>query len=181
MTICQCSPFVNPVCKLKFNFIWCCLASIWPGTQSADETDSNADTCCLGNNFVILEHTIKQVDGCAHDKSIEPLSNAPVVSGAAAWNDSVTNQTCILVVNETLRCGAKSDHSLINPNQIQSFGINHWDNPFDASRPVSIRPLDFDSIVPLTAVGTKIQFLSRAPTSKELAHCPHIQLTSEID
>ena len=34
---------------------------------------------------------------------------------------------------------------------------------------------------PHHTVGTKIQFASRAPASKELLHCPHIQLTSEID
>ena len=143
-----------------------------PGTESANETDSNADTCCLGNDFVVLAFT---------DESIEPLSDVPVVSGAAAWNDPATNQTCVLVTNEALHCGTKSDHSPINPNQIRSFGVDHWDNPFDKSRPISIGPVEHDLTIPLTTTGTKIQFLSRAPTTKELLHCPRIQSTSESD
>ena len=83
------------------------------GTKSANDADSDADTCCLGTNFAILECAAKQVDACVHDKSIKPLSNAPVVTGAAAWDDPVTNQTCILVVNEALHCGTKLDHSPI--------------------------------------------------------------------
>ena len=131
------------------------------GTESVDETDSkNADTCCLGNNFVMLKHTIKQVDVHAHDESIKPLSNAPVALGATAWDDPVLDQTHFLVVNEALCCGTKLDHSLISPNQIRSFGVDHWDNPFDETRPISIRPIDPNLSIPLTATGTKIQFLS---------------------
>ena len=88
------------------------------GTESVDETDSDADTCCLGDNFAILEHTTKQADVCACDESIKPLANVPVVSGATAWDDPVTGQTHVLVANEALCHGTKSDHSLINPNQI---------------------------------------------------------------
>ena len=123
-----------------------------PGTESADETDSNADACCLGDNFTILEFANKQVDVHAHDKSIKPLSNVPIASGTTAWDDPAAGQTHILVVNETLHCGTKLDHSLINPNQIRSFGIDRWDNPFDKSKPMSIRPLDCGATIPLLTV-----------------------------
>ena len=73
------------------------------------------------------------MDVYAYDKFIKPLSNVPVVSGATAWDDPITGQTYILVVNEALYYGTKLDHSLINPNQIRSFGVDHWDNPFDKS------------------------------------------------
>ena len=138
-----------------------------PGTESANETDSNADACCLEADFATLEHATKQVDVHAHDESIKPLLNVPVVSGATAWDDPVSDQTCVLVVDEALCCGTKSDHSPINPNQIRSFGVDCWDNPFDKSRPISVRPVDHDAIIPLNTTGTKIQFLSRAPTTKE--------------
>ena len=87
------------------------MPQLQPGTESADETDSNADMCCLGNNFVILEHATKQADVHAHDKSIKPLSNVPVVSGATAWDDPVSHQTHILVAHEALHHGTKSDRS----------------------------------------------------------------------
>ena len=105
----------------------------------------------------------------------------PVVSGATAWDDPAAGQTCILVVNEALCHGTKSDHSPINPNQIHSFGIDCWDDPFDASRPISIGPIEPDLVVPLSAISTKIQFVSRSPASNELSHCPHIQSTSKVD
>ena len=149
--------------------------------MSANETNSNADACCLGDNFAILEHSNRQADVHACDKSIKPLLNVSVVSSAAAWDDPTSNQTHILVVNEALHCSTKSDHSPMNPNQIQSFGIDHWDDPFDKSRPISIGPVEHDPIIPLTTTGTKIQFLFREPTSEELLHCPRIQLTSKID
>ena len=89
-----------------------------PGAESADETDSDADACCLGNNFAILKFTNKHVDAFACDKSVKPLTNAPVVTGATAWDDPVAGQTHILVADEALFHGTKSDHSLMNPNQI---------------------------------------------------------------
>ena len=64
-----------------------------PGTEAAIEGDSNADTCCLGKNFVILEYTTKQVDVYAYDKSIKPLENVPIVFGATAWTDPATGNT----------------------------------------------------------------------------------------
>ena len=129
----------------------------------------------------MLGFTNRFVDAHAHDESIKPPANVPVASGPTAWDDQVAGQTCILVANEALHCGTNLDHSLVNPNQMQSFGIDHWDNPFDTSRPMSIGPVESDLIIPLATVGTKIQFVSGAPTSNELPHCPRIHLTSETD
>ena len=148
-----------------------------PGTESTNETDSNANACCLGNNFVTLQCTTKHVDVHACNESIKPLLNVPVVSGAAVWDDPISGQTCVLVVKEALHCGNKLDHSLINPNQIQSFGIDCWDNPFDETRGISSRPVEFDSVIPLATNGTEIQFKSWAPTPDELMQCPHVDLT----
>ena len=88
-----------------------------PGTEAAIKNDSNADTCCLGKSFVVLEHTTKQADVFARDKSIEPLENAPVVTGATAWTDPDTNATHTLVAHEGSHCGDELDHSPFNPNQ----------------------------------------------------------------
>ena len=78
----------------------------------------NANTCCLGSNFIVLEYTTKNADVYAYDKEISPLNNVPIVSGATSWNDLVTGQTYIIIINEALYYGTKSDHFLINPNQI---------------------------------------------------------------
>jgi len=102
-----------------------------PGTMATNEADTNADTCCLGKNFLILSHTTRVADVYAYDKAIAPIENVPIVTGATAYDCPVTQATYILVFHESLYYGTKLDHSLINPNQVRHYGIPFWDNPFD--------------------------------------------------
>ena len=91
----------------------------------------NADTCCLGSNFKVLEYTTRTSYVYAYDKDIAPLNNVPIVSGATAWDDLVTGQTYITIINEALYYGTKLYRSLINPNYIQAYGIPFWYNPYN--------------------------------------------------
>ena len=102
-----------------------------PNTQRWNETDNNADTCCLGRNFVVLQYTERTADVYSYNSSYVPLHNVPIVSGAKAWDDLVDGTTWILVINEGLFNGTQLDHSLINPNQLRSNGIIYQDNPFN--------------------------------------------------
>ena len=61
-----------------------------PGFSSANECDTNADTCCLGRNFVVLEYTNMTEDVYAYDKDIAPLNNIPIVSVATSYHDVAT-------------------------------------------------------------------------------------------
>ena len=54
------------------------------GTLDDNECDTNADTCCLGKNFVILEYTQRTADVYAYMKYIEPIVGVPIVSGEKA-------------------------------------------------------------------------------------------------
>ena len=148
------------------------------GTLAWNECDTNADTCCMGQNFVVLEYTQRIADVYSYDKSIKPIENVPIVSGATAWDDHTTGTTYILVLNEGLFYGSKLDHSLINPNQVRSYGIPFWDNPFDKERGLRIEVDDAVSIN-METKGTKIRFETRAPTNSELSECFHLQLTSK--
>ena len=150
------------------------------GTLAENECDTNADTCCLGKNFVILEYTQRTADVYAYMKDIEPIVGVPIVSGATAWDDPDTEQTYILVINEGLYYGNQMDHSLINPNQIRDYGIPLWDNAYDKSRngELSIE-LDESLTVRMRTQGTKILFESRSPTKLEMQECQQIQLTSK--
>ena len=65
--------------------------------MDANECDTNADTCCLGKNFVILEFTQRAADVYTYIKDIAPIVGVPIVSGETAWDDPVTGQTYILV------------------------------------------------------------------------------------
>ena len=147
-----------------------------PGTSAKNECDTNADTCCLGKNFVVLQYTQRVADVYAYDKSIKPIENIPIVTGATAWYDTRSKQTYILVVNEALYYGNKLDHSLINPNQVRAHGIPFWDNPYDKERGLKIE-LDYVE-VDLQMKGTKLFFESTAPTKRELEDCTRIYLTS---
>ena len=43
----------------------------------------------------------------------------------------------LLIFHQSLWMGDKLDHTLDNPNQLQSYGVRVQDNPFDA-KPLSI-------------------------------------------
>lgn len=139
--------------------------------------DSNADTCCLGTNFVILEYTQRVAEVYAYDKDLPPTT-VPIVSGATAFDCPLTGTTYIIVVNEALYYGERLDHSLFNPNQIRQYGIPLWDNPFDPAHELGIEL--HETHVPLSTKGTKLYFTSRAPTDRELNTCHHIHLTSKM-
>ena len=55
-----------------------------PGVSATNECDTNADTCCLARNFVVLEYTTRTADLYAYDKEIAPLNNVTIVSGETA-------------------------------------------------------------------------------------------------
>ena len=129
---------------------------------------------------MVLEYTQRAADVYAYTKDLAPIVGVPIVSGATAWDDPITRQTYILVINEGLNYGNKLDHSLTNPNQIRNYGIPLWDNAYDKSRngELSIE-LDESVKVRMRTQGTKTLFESRAPTREELQECPKIQLTSK--
>lgn len=128
-------------------------------TLAQNECDTNADTCCLGRNFVILEYTRRTADVYSYDKDAKPIENVPIVSGATAWEDPATGETYILVINEALYYGTKLDHSLINPNQIRAFGIDLWDNPYDKERGLGIHA-NSSVLIKMRTKGTKVLFES---------------------
>jgi hypothetical protein len=78
-----------------------------PGTRCNNEADTNADTCCLGSNFMILNMTSRTADVYPYDDSYEPIANVPIVSGATAWTDPKDKTTYILVFHESLYYGNK--------------------------------------------------------------------------
>ena len=59
-------------------------------TIAANKCDTNADTCCLGANFAILEYTRRTADVYSYDKDVQPKKDIPIVSGATAWRDKKT-------------------------------------------------------------------------------------------
>ena len=145
--------------------------------MAENECDTNANTCCLGKNFIVLTPTYRTADVYAYDTSIQPIENVPIVSGATAYDDPITGDTYILVFNESLYHGKKLDHTLINPNQLRAYGLPLWDYPYDPMHAMSIE-VNRMLRIPLRATGTKIGFCTRVPTPAELTSCEHVQMTS---
>ena len=81
------------------------------------EMDSHADTCVLGQNFVIMEYSGRVCDVYPYSQEYQAIKDIPIVRGATAVQDQETGETIIIIVNEGLWYGDKLDHSLINPNQ----------------------------------------------------------------
>ena len=86
--------------------------------MSLNECDTNADMCCLGQNFIILQYSMpmRTADVYAFIQSYQPVENV-------AYDDPVTGQTYILIFHESLYYGTKLDHSLINPNELRNYGL----------------------------------------------------------
>ena len=82
-----------------------------------NETDSNADTCCLGKNWIVYNYTTRSADVYPYNDSYEPIKDVPIVTGASTYTDT-QGVTYILLINEALYYGDKMDHSLLNSNQI---------------------------------------------------------------
>ena len=164
--------------RIASNTSECYVQEPIPGVGGYNEMDSNADTCCLGRNFILLGYTQRVAEVYPYDANMPP-TRVPIVSGATAYDVPGSNETIILIVNEGLYFGTKLDHSLFNPNQIKSYKIPVWDNPFDDMRPEM--GIDLGSyFVPFQSKGTKIRFKSRSPTERELAECCHVNITSKI-
>ena len=94
------------------------------------------------------------------------MYNVPIVTGASRKTDRNTGRLFIIVKNEALYYGKKLGRSLINPNQVRSYGTIVWYNPFGLKKELFVENEDGNMIY-LTANGTNIGFNSRAPTEYE--------------
>ena len=146
-------------------------------TYGRMELDSHADTIELGSNAIIMHYTSRECDVSPYADTYEPIRNVPIVIGATAVTSLTTGMTYILIFNEAIWMGDLLDHSLLNPNQLRSHGIDVHYNPFGAVA-MHIASDDDDFMHPMQADGTIIYFDSRTPTNHELATCPHIVLSS---
>ena len=55
-----------------------------PGSNGKNEYDSNADTCCLGKNWRILEYTCRTSDVYSYDHTKSPITGVPIVYAATS-------------------------------------------------------------------------------------------------
>ena len=140
--------------------------------------DSHADTTVLGSNCVVLAYTGKECEVLPYADEYDAIRSVPIVMGATVWTNSHDGGPILLEFNEALWMGDRLHHTLINPNQLQSYGVDVQDNPF-AKEDLAI--ITDDYIIPLDTQGTTIFCDMRSPTEVELQQLPRVVLTSAIN
>ena len=86
-----------------------------PGTTANNKSDSNVDTCCVGEHFVALNYTNHSVNVMPYNSEYIEIQDVPIVIGATAF-DTDDGTTVILVINQGLYFGTSLDYNLLNPN-----------------------------------------------------------------
>lgn len=114
------------------------------------ELDTCANTIYAGKNFRALSYTGQTCNVTGFHDSFDSLGDIPVARVATAYTAD-SGQTYILIINEALYFGSTMNHSLINPNQIHSYGIAVCNDPFDPSRDLGIDRCDL--FIPFLTLG----------------------------
>ena len=70
--------------RIKSNYSHGSIQEPMPSVIGATEMDNYADTCCLGQNFVVLSYTHRMGEVFAYDDTL-PSTTVPIVSGATAY------------------------------------------------------------------------------------------------
>ena len=107
----------------------------------------------------------------------EAKQNVPIAAVATAYDHPDTGETLILQVNQVLWFGNTMPHTLLNPNQIRSYGYSLCDDPFDPNRPLGITTDDY--FIPFEFNNGIVQITTRTPTQQELQECPYLELTDD--
>ena len=144
------------------------------------ELDSHADTIVCGANCSIIHYTGKECDVSPYTDTYEAIKSVPIVRAGTAFDHPETGVTFIFVFNEAIWMGDKMDHTLVNPNQLRSYGITVQDNPFSDS-PIFISTEGNEFVLPLSCRGTILSAKTRTPTERELQTCEHIVMSSPHD
>lgn len=147
------------------------------GHYARNEMDTHADTCCAGANWRILELSGQVCEVFPFLELYKPVNEISVARCVTVWTSNVTHRKYLLVGDQMLWFGADLPHLLINRNQIQAYGIDVNDNPFDHT---DKHGMDCgDAFVPFKMTGTIVHFDTHVPTDWELRHLPVIILTDQ--
>jgi hypothetical protein len=107
----------------------------------------------------------------------QPVSEIPVARCCTIWTDECDSLEYLLVGDQMLWFGTLMPNLLINPNQLQAYGHDVNDDPFDSTREFGI---DNEHLfIPFDTTGTIIHFKSHVPTEWEKTHLPIILLTGD--
>ena len=113
------------------------------------ELDSHAETTALVKNSIILSFTGRKCEVSPYADSYESIKKVPTVTGATGYTSPISGKRLILIFNEALRLGDHMQYTLLNPNQLQLFGMLVKDDPFASDKPMRIESENRDIVLPL--------------------------------
>jgi hypothetical protein len=152
-------------------------------TPTRVEVDSRADTCCLGQTFV-MEDTGRSADVQGFSSELGSLKDIPIGTCATAIDIAATQTTIIAVFHESLYFGDSLKESLLNPNQCQANSLTVDTCPRQYSNGKSVHGIhipEADLFLPFRLHGCISYFSSRLPTEEELANCDRVVHTSPAE
>ena len=148
-----------------------------PGEYACNEMDMHANMGCAGSNWRVMELTGIECQVTPFLDKYDPVDDVPIARCVMVWTNKMNGNDYLLVTDQLLFFGTSLQHSLINPNQLQAYGIDMHDNPFDTENVPSI---ECDEVfIPFETDGTVIHFESRVPTDNDMRHLPVIILTAD--
>ena len=142
------------------------------------ELDNHSNTIVFGQSFILLYETVGECDVSPYTDENEAIKNVPIVLAATSQKSLELVETFIIVLHEGLWMNTTMEHTLVNPHQLQHFGITVQDNPYSSSL-LCIESPDCDFVLPFIVEGTIIIAHTRTPTGEELSRCRHIVLYSQ--
>ena len=141
------------------------------------ESDNHADTHCAGSNCRIEYYTNQSCSVAPFLGEYDALEDVPICSALTAATLD-TGETIIIRLGQSLDFHTLMNKTLINPNQIRSFGLLLCDDPTDPYRNLGIQ-LDDNTFLPMTMNGTTCGLMTWYPTDEELERCRIFTISDE--
>ena len=114
-------------------------------TYSINESNTNADTCCLGTDLITVAFSNMAYDVYPYETYYATIDNVLIVSCATAYEKDYGNNYKY-IFQESLYYGTKLTYSLINTNQLRHFGVEFLDNSYEKHHDLSIKSNDTTNI-----------------------------------
>lgn len=134
------------------------------------EIDNHADTTCAGMNCRVEYYTNLKCTVSPFLGEYDEQENIRICTAVTAVTLPSTGETIIIRLGQALDFTTKLDKTLLNPNQLRSYGLSVCDDPVDPYRELGIQ-LDDDTFLPMSMDGTICGLMTRCPTDEELDTC----------
>ena len=121
-----------------------------------------------------MSFTGRECEVSPYADSYEIIKKVPIVTGAIGYTFQISGKRLILIFNEALCLGDQIKHTLLNPNQLLSFGMLVKDDPFALDKPIRIESENGYAVLPLHTEVTIIYLDTWTPTDKDLSQLPHV-------